>query len=98
MTAWLDREDRQYAEALAVHGTTTRAYGRRNLIDLCQQGAKAVGAGTHDAVRFDVFNGDEAEFVREYMRANYPDVPFMTTQVAGHTERAKATPSTTDAA
>jgi hypothetical protein len=55
--------------------------GERGLIEMCDYGAQLVADGKGDATRLDVFNRDEAEFVKCYMNEKHPTTPYSVTRV-----------------
>ena len=50
---------------------------------MCDEGAAAVRAGKADALRFELFNADEAREVRRIMDTEYPDVRYVRNWIAG---------------
>lgn len=54
-----------------------------SLAALCAHGAAEVRAGRYDAVRFELFNVEEAREVRQIMETKYPDVRYVREWIAG---------------
>jgi len=56
---------------------------RDELYELCLKGAKQVRAGQYDALKFDLFNLEEAILVRQIMKEHFPDIQYIRKWVAG---------------
>lgn len=61
-------------------------YGTRRLGQLCAYGAEQVKAGKADALKFELFDSSERDFVKQYMADNFPTIKFYTTHIADKPE------------
>jgi bisphosphoglycerate-independent phosphoglycerate mutase (AlkP superfamily) len=52
----------------------------QHLRELCDKGIKEVESGRYDTIKFNLFNSDEVEFVRDYMAHSAPYIHFFTTR------------------
>ena len=59
-------------------------YHPNRLKELCDYGAEQVEKGTFDAIRFDLFNNDEVEIVRAWMKEKHPKIVYQVTVAKGN--------------